>query len=151
MVTYKVTTELNTPWWLKLLRFFRLKKKREEFELSFKKDWYRTGDILDSGSYNLKIIGRVSKIKCTGNNNNGCFLESCGHNCGCVISWGVGFYDVKENKDITHNVTNIFVDNFSSMVKVTIQKGLKVYAVDFTMEHAQEIRFINIKALSNYC
>ena len=71
--------------------------------------------------------------------------------CGCVISWGVGFYDVKEGKDITHNVTNIFVDSFSSMVRVTIQKGTKVNTVDFTMEHAQEIGFINIKALSNYC
>ncbi len=71
--------------------------------------------------------------------------------CGCVISWGVGFYDVKEGKDITHNVTNIFIDSFSSMVRVTIEKGLKVYTVNFSMEHAQEIGFINIKALSNYC
>ena len=71
--------------------------------------------------------------------------------CGCVISWGIGFYDVKEGKDITHNVTNIHIDSSSSMVKVTIQKGLKVYTVSFTMEHAQEIGFINIKALSNYC
>lgn len=23
------------------------------------------------------------EIKCTGNNGNGCFLDSCGHNCGC--------------------------------------------------------------------
>jgi hypothetical protein len=22
-------------------------------------------------------------IKCTGNNDNGCFMDSCGHNCGC--------------------------------------------------------------------
>jgi hypothetical protein len=22
-------------------------------------------------------------IKCTGNNGNGCYLDSCGHNCGC--------------------------------------------------------------------
>ena len=22
-------------------------------------------------------------IKCTGNNENGCFMDSCGHNCGC--------------------------------------------------------------------
>lgn len=71
--------------------------------------------------------------------------------CGCVISWGVGFYDVKEDKDITHNVTNIFIDSFSSTVKVTVQKGLKVYTVNFSMEHAQEIGFINIKALSHYC
>jgi hypothetical protein len=25
-----------------------------------------------------------SEIHCTGNNGNGCFLDSCGHNCGCV-------------------------------------------------------------------
>ena len=24
------------------------------------------------------------KIKCTGNEGNGCFLDSCGHNCGCL-------------------------------------------------------------------
>ena len=71
-------------------------------------------------------------------------------NCGCVISWGVGFYDVKEGKDITHNVTNIHIDSFNSMVKINIQKGSTVYTVNFTMEHAQEIGFINIKALSNY-
>ena len=72
-------------------------------------------------------------------------------NCGCVISWGVGFYDIKEGKNITHNVTNIVIDSFNSMLKVTIEKGLKVYTINFTMEHAQEIGFINIKALSNYC
>lgn len=80
-----------------------------------------------------------------------CNIPVVSSSCGCVISWGVGFYDVKECKDITHNVTNIFIDRFSSMVEVTIQKGLKVYTVKFTMEHAQEIGFINIKALSNYC
>lgn len=58
MTTYKVTTELKTPWWLKLLRFFRIKKKREEFEISFKKDWFRIGDIIDNGSVDIKIIGR---------------------------------------------------------------------------------------------
>lgn len=25
----------------------------------------------------------MSKIKCTGNNGNGCFMDSCGHDCGC--------------------------------------------------------------------
>ena len=24
-----------------------------------------------------------NKINCTGNNGEGCFLDSCGHNCGC--------------------------------------------------------------------
>ena len=71
--------------------------------------------------------------------------------CDCVISWGTGFYDIKEDKYVTHKVTNIFIDSFSSMVRVTINKGLKAYNVQFSMQHAQEIGFINIKALSNYC
>jgi len=25
-----------------------------------------------------------AEIECTGNNGNGCFLDSCGQNCGCV-------------------------------------------------------------------
>lgn len=69
----------------------------------------------------------------------------------CVVSWGVSPYDILEAKDVTHNVTNIFIDSFSSMVEVTIQKGLNVSTVAFSMEHAQEIGFINIKALKDYC
>ena len=62
MITYKVTTELKTSWWLRLLRFFRIKGKRTEFELSFKKLWFKEGDILDCGKSNdittsVKIIG----------------------------------------------------------------------------------------------
>ena len=40
MTTYTVTTELTTPWWLKLLRYFRLKKKRESFEIVLNWDRY---------------------------------------------------------------------------------------------------------------
>ncbi len=58
MITYKVTTELKTPWWLKLLRFFRIKNKREEFELQFDADWLRVGDILDNGSIDIKITDK---------------------------------------------------------------------------------------------
>ena len=25
----------------------------------------------------------MGEIICTGNNGNGCFMDSCGHNCGC--------------------------------------------------------------------
>ena len=56
-VTYKVTTELKTPWWLKLLRFFRIKDKRQEFEIVFKKDWFRIGDVIDNGGCDIKIVG----------------------------------------------------------------------------------------------
>jgi hypothetical protein len=31
-----------------------------------------------------KYFKRETEVKCTGNNNNGCFLESPGHDCGCV-------------------------------------------------------------------
>jgi hypothetical protein len=85
-----------------------------------------------------------------GNRNPALNNPAISSSCGCVISWGFGFYDVKEGKDITHNVTDIFVDSVSSMVKVTIQRGKSVKKIEFTMEHAQEIGFINVKALSNY-
>ena len=68
-----------------------------------------------------------------------------------VVAWGVGFYDIKEEKYITHNVTNIFIDSFSSLVNVTFQKGAEVYTVSFSMSHAQEIGFIDIKKLQEYC
>lgn len=62
MIAYKVTTELKTSWWVRLLRFFRIKSKRTEFELSFEKLWFKEGDILDCGKSNdittsVKIIG----------------------------------------------------------------------------------------------
>ena len=60
MTTYLVTTELKTSWWLKLLRYFRLKNKREEFYLSFVSTPYEKGDILDTGNCKIKIIKQVS-------------------------------------------------------------------------------------------
>ena len=58
MTTYRATLELKTPFWWKVLRFFRLKAKREEFGMTFKKDWFRTGDIVNNGYCDIKIIGR---------------------------------------------------------------------------------------------
>jgi hypothetical protein len=46
---YKVTTELKTPWWLKLLRWFRLKPKRDEFDLLLGYDGFNKGDVLSNG------------------------------------------------------------------------------------------------------
>lgn len=54
MTTYKVTTELKTYWWWKVLRFFRLKNKREEFEMIFDANWFNKGEIL---SY--EILGSI--------------------------------------------------------------------------------------------
>ena len=46
---YKVTTELKTPWWLRLLRFFHIKPKRKEFELLIGYEGFNRGDVLSSG------------------------------------------------------------------------------------------------------
>jgi len=58
MATYKVTTELKTPWWLKLLRFFHIKKKREWFEIAFHGGSFSSMDLLKSEKGTIKIIGR---------------------------------------------------------------------------------------------
>lgn len=56
MITYKVTTELKTPWWLKLLRFSRLKSKREEFEVHFEKGWWQKGDVIRTNNCNALVL-----------------------------------------------------------------------------------------------
>lgn len=66
LTTYIVTPELTTSKFTKLLRFFRLKKKREEFKVTFSYSGYKPKDVLY-------------------NDGNGCFMDSCGHDCGCYI------------------------------------------------------------------
>ena len=68
-----------------------------------------------------------------------------------VIAWGVGLFDIKSGKDITHNVTGIYVDSYNSICTVIIQKGTDVDTIKISMEYAQEIGFININALKPYC
>lgn len=58
MVEYRVTMELKTSWWLKILRFFRIKNKREEFTICFPECYFQKGDILTCGNNTvIKIIG----------------------------------------------------------------------------------------------
>lgn len=89
MVTYKVTTEINSSWWKHIFRFFNLFPPREEFEIVLNSDWYKEGDILRGNGANLLCLGvnfaktNKTEINCTGNNGNGCYLDSCGHSCGC--------------------------------------------------------------------
>lgn len=68
-----------------------------------------------------------------------------------VIVYGVGDYSIKEGKDVTHNVTNISVNIFDSTVIAVIEKGIEVSQVKLTMEVAQEIGFINVRALKQFC
>jgi hypothetical protein len=57
MILYKVTTELKTSWWMKILRFLRVKKERTEFEICLNYGGYNIGDMLHSGiSGKLKIL-----------------------------------------------------------------------------------------------
>ena len=61
MTTYLVTTELKTPWWLKLLRFFRIKSKRQEFYITFVTTPYEPNEIIDTGNSKIKIIKQMSR------------------------------------------------------------------------------------------
>ena len=56
MTTYTVTTELKTSWWLKLLRFFRIKSKRADFNITLNYNFFEKDDILNSGNYSMKIV-----------------------------------------------------------------------------------------------
>jgi hypothetical protein len=49
MTKYEVTLELRTSLFTKILRFLRLKRKRETFCLSLNDGTFKKGDILNSG------------------------------------------------------------------------------------------------------
>lgn len=65
MTTYLVTTELTTPWWLKLLRFFRLKKNRESFEIVLNWNKYNIINIIlaTSRGKDLKVLAKRLQTK----------------------------------------------------------------------------------------
>lgn len=46
MVCYTVSPEIKTPVWKKILRFFKLMKKREEFNLLLDGDYFKIKDIV---------------------------------------------------------------------------------------------------------
>jgi len=56
MVIYTVTSELETPWHKKLIRWLKIIKKREEFEIAFTRDFYSVGDIIQDGVSESKIL-----------------------------------------------------------------------------------------------
>lgn len=55
---YRVTNELSIPWWVKLFRFFRLKRKGVDFELNLNEyfNTFKIGDILYGGQGKIKIL-----------------------------------------------------------------------------------------------
>jgi hypothetical protein len=52
----------------------------------YKLEFYNQNEIIQSLQQpkRPKYFKRETEVKCTGNNNNGCFLESPGYDCGCV-------------------------------------------------------------------
>lgn len=57
---YKVTTELKTSWWLKLLRFCRIKDKRTDFYLNLSNDIFEENDIITTGKgIDLKVLEKL--------------------------------------------------------------------------------------------
>lgn len=71
--------------------------------------------------------------------------------CSVNIVWGNTLLDLKTGNEITHRITSMYVDSFLSVVEINIQKGTKIDTIKITMEEAESIGFINVKALSNYC
>jgi len=59
MYRYTLTTELKTPLWKRGLRFLRLMKPREEFELVMSFDAFWVGDIVTSGDGIDSLIIKV--------------------------------------------------------------------------------------------
>lgn len=59
MVQYKVTLEIKTTWWEKLLRWFKLYPKLTTFELVFGGDYYKIGEILSVGENEIKILEKL--------------------------------------------------------------------------------------------
>jgi hypothetical protein len=53
---YLVTTELKTSTWVKILRFFKLKKKREEFFLEFHDHTHKVKDVVHTYDGTLLLI-----------------------------------------------------------------------------------------------
>jgi hypothetical protein len=70
-----------------------------------------------------------------------------------VIVFGIGWYSIKDGKDVTHNVTSVKIDvvNNPQFVTVVIENGIEVNQVSLSKESAQEIGFINVNALKRFC
>lgn len=57
--TYLVTTEIDTKWYWKVLRFLRLKKQRNEFEIVLSYNCFKKNDLLNTNAHSnsqLKVI-----------------------------------------------------------------------------------------------
>ena len=66
-----------------------------------------------------------NEIICTGNNGNGCFMDSCGHDCGCV-----GISREKEIKTVKNkDMKKEFIGLFLALSLLNVIFHLAVYLV----------------------
>jgi hypothetical protein len=61
--------------------------------------------------------------ECKGNNDDGCFLDSCGHNCGCFEKIPKSIIETQSNNPL-FVAQRYIIDNFPPGTVVTITNGL---------------------------
>jgi hypothetical protein len=68
-----------------------------------------------------------------------------------IVVYGPGLFDVKTGKDIDFHVTSIIFKK-NNMIEIVFEnhKTLKVHRIEISVEHAQDIGFINFYALGQY-
>ena len=92
------------------------KEPKQETPKTFKELFANTGikpttDANGIVNYNFKATSKEPKYQlvgeCKGNDGNGCFMDSCGHNCGCfvksLINYSERMYSEEEVKKIIIN------------------------------------------------
>lgn len=60
--TYLVTTEIDTKWYWAVLRFLRLKKQRNEFEIVLSYNCYKKNDLLSTSAYSVSQVKVIKPL-----------------------------------------------------------------------------------------
>jgi len=60
--TYLVTTEIDTKWYWKVLRFLGLKKQRNEFEITLSYNCFKKGDLLSTSAHSTSQIKVIKPL-----------------------------------------------------------------------------------------
>ena len=66
------------------------------------------------------------------------------------IVYGGGPIHVDSFSPADVNITSISIDNKQHIVRIVSEIGMKVKTVEFSMEYAQSIGFINLNTLKEY-
>ena len=65
------------------------------------------------------------------------------------IKFGIAEID-GSGDNITHNVTNIYVDSQLHLINFIIEKGLIVKNIQLTINQAEELEILNLQNLSKF-